>query len=75
MNENNQYNEAPNPPLEFKVIDLKANGFAGLAWFHGKTKLGAGEEELESILNRFGNEGWDVIQMTPTRLLLRRKAR
>ena len=79
----NKEDEAPNPPLEFKILQFKGAGFNRFAWFHGDTKLGTGDE-LESILNRFGNEGWDVIHAQimpgvttgiPAHVLLRRRAR
>lgn len=76
----NKNDEAQNQPLEFKILQIKSVGLIGSAWFHGDTKLGSGDE-LELILNRFGNEGWDVVQImpaigvTPPHILLRRKAR
>ena len=75
-----RYGGAPNQPLEFKIIQLKSVGLTRNAWCRGDTKLGSGEE-LELILNFFGNEGWDVVQMmpatnsTPPHILLRRLAR
>jgi hypothetical protein len=47
----------PNEPLEFKVLEYEL-GFLSSNWITGKTKLGP-DENLESILNSFGAEGWD----------------
>jgi hypothetical protein len=78
MNEND---EAQNQPMEFMIIYVKGAGFLQTAWFHGETNLGS-EGELESILNRLGNDGWDIVQIMPNvaggafpRIFLRRKAR
>lgn len=69
----------PNEPLEFKVLDYE-NGFLANNWVDGKTKLGS-DENLETILNSFGAEGWDMIHYIPAtvstvgRIILRRRAR
>ena len=70
-----------NLPMEFMIIEVKHAGFGGQAWFHGDIKLG-NDEELESILNRLGYEGWDIVQIflaslggVMPRIFLRRKAR
>ena len=62
-------------PLEFRILEYRAVGLAGPAWFQGEIKLGW---NLEGILNKFGTEGWDVVPNalgTPLRILLKRKAR
>ncbi len=65
------------PKTEFRILEWKQTGVSGFAWawFHGKTKIGD-TEELESYLNRLGDDGWDVAHMMASgRILLRRKAR
>lgn len=73
-------NAGPNEPLEFKVLEYEP-GFLSSNWVHGTTILGS-DEDLESILNSFGAEGWDVIHYVPAttagtrrRIILRRRAR
>lgn len=76
----NDNNGGPNEPLEFKVLEYEL-GFLSSNWVHGTTKLGS-DENLESILNSFGAEGWDVIHYAPAtttstkrHIILRRRAR
>jgi hypothetical protein len=74
MNENDN---TQNQPMEFKILETKPSGFTGTGWFHDDAKLGS-ERELESILNRLGSEGWDIVQIIngpKPSIFLRRKAR
>jgi hypothetical protein len=43
--------------FEHKVLETRMSGLLRAAWFTGDQELG---EDLETILNRFGEHGWQV---------------
>ena len=66
--------ESRDEMYEYKMLLKGADGFTGQAWFHRGEKLGV-DKDLDIILTDQSAQGWNLIHIEFSQVLLRRKAR